>query len=41
MNASLGIWVFRVPEPGTRQARIVMAGIVVAGIGGVVIATMQ
>ncbi len=41
VNASLGIWVFRVPEPGTRQARIVVAGIVLAGIGGGVIATMR
>ena len=41
VNASLGIWIFRVPEPGTRQARIVVAGIVLAGLGGVVIATMR
>ena len=41
VNASLGIWIFRVPEPGTRQARIVVAGIVLAGLGGGVIATMH
>jgi glucose uptake protein len=41
VNASLGIWVFRVPAPGTRQARIVVAGIVLAGLGGGVIATMH
>jgi glucose uptake protein GlcU len=41
VNASIGIWLFRVPEPGTRQARRVMAGIVIAGIGGGVIAAMR
>jgi glucose uptake protein GlcU len=41
VNASVGIWVFHVPEPGTRQARKVLAGIVLAGIGGCVIAAMR
>jgi glucose uptake protein GlcU len=41
VNASVGIWIFHVPEPGTRQARKVLAGIVIAGIGGCVIATMR
>ena len=41
VNASLGIWIFRVPEPGTRQARIVVAGIVLAGLGGGAIATLR
>jgi glucose uptake protein len=41
VNASVGVWVFRVPEPGTRQARKVLAGIVLAGIGGCVIAAMR
>ena len=41
VNASVGIWVFHVPEPGTRQARKVLAGIVVAGIGGCVIAATR
>ena len=41
VNASIGVWVFHVPEPGTRQARKVLAGIVLAGIGGCVIATMR
>ena len=41
VNASIGIWVFHVPEPGTRQARKVLAGIVIAGIGGCVIAAMR
>src|SRR6201994_981320 len=39
--ATLGIWIFRVPEPGTRQARIVVAGIVLAGLGGGIIATLR
>jgi glucose uptake protein GlcU len=41
VNASIGIWIFHVPEPGTRQTRKVLAGIVIAGIGGCVIATMH
>ncbi|HWG15569.1 MAG TPA: GRP family sugar transporter [Streptosporangiaceae bacterium] len=41
VNASIGVWVFHVPEPGTRQARKVLAGIVLAGIGGCVIAAMR
>ncbi len=41
VNASIGVWVFHVPEPGTRQARKVLAGIVLAGIGGCVIAAMH
>ena len=31
VNASVGVWVFHVPEPGTRQARKVLAGIVWPG----------
>ena len=41
VNASIGIWVFHVPEPRTRQARKVLAGIVIAGIGGCVIAALR
>jgi glucose uptake protein GlcU len=41
VNASVGVWVFRVPEPGTRQAHKVLAGIVLAGIGGCAIAAMR
>ncbi len=41
VNASVGVWVFHVPEPGTRQAHKVLAGIVLAGIGGCVIAAMR
>ncbi|MEV7629495.1 GRP family sugar transporter [Actinoplanes sp. NPDC089786] len=41
VNAAIGIWVLHVPEPGTRQARRVLTGIAVAGIGGCVIAAMR
>ncbi len=41
VNASVGVWIFHVPEPGTRQARKVLAGIVLAGIGGCVIAARR
>lgn len=41
VNAGIGIWLFRVPEPGSRQARRVLAGIVIAGIGGGVIAALR
>jgi len=41
VNAGIGIWLFHVPEPGTSQARKVLTGIVVAGIGGCVIAAMR
>jgi len=41
VNAGVGIWVFHAPEPGTSQARKVLAGIVIAGIGGCAIAAMR
>jgi glucose uptake protein len=41
VNASIGIWVFHVPEPGTRQARRVLAGILLAGVGGCLIGTVR
>jgi glucose uptake protein GlcU len=41
VNAGIGIWLFHVPQPGTRQARRVLAGIVIAGIGGCTIAAMR
>jgi glucose uptake protein len=41
VNAAVGIWVFHVPRPGTRPAHRVMAGILIAGIGGCVIAAMR
>ena len=41
VNAALGIWLFHVPHPGTSQARRVLTGIAVAGIGGGVIAALR
>lgn len=41
VNASIGIWAFHVPRPGTPAARKVIAGIVIAGIGGCVIGAMR
>lgn len=41
VNAGIGIWFFRVPRPGTSQARTVLAGIVIAGLGGGAIAAMR
>jgi glucose uptake protein len=41
VNASIGIWFFHVPEPGTRQARRVLAGILLAGLGGCVIGALR
>ncbi len=41
VNASVGIWAFHVPPPGTPAARKVIAGIVIAGIGGCVIGAMR
>ena len=41
VNASIGIWAFHTPEPGTPQARKVLAGILIAGAGGCVIGAMR
>jgi len=41
VNASIGIWVFKTPEPGSRAARIALAGILIAGIGGGVIGAVK
>jgi glucose uptake protein GlcU len=41
VNASIGIWAFHVPKPGTPQARKVLAGILIAGVGGCVIGAMR
>jgi glucose uptake protein len=41
VNASIGIWAFHVPKPGTPAARKVIIGIVIAGIGGCVIGAMR
>jgi len=41
VNASVGIWVFRVPPPGSFAAKLVMTGILIAGAGGAVIGTLR
>ncbi len=41
VNASIGIWAFHAPEPGTPQARKVLVGILIAGAGGCVIGAMR
>ncbi len=41
VNASIGIWAFHVPQPGTSQARKVLVGILIAGAGGCVIGAMR
>jgi glucose uptake protein len=41
VNASVGIWVFKVPPPGSLAAKLVMAGILIAGTGGAVIGTLR
>ncbi|MGD0876080.1 MAG: GRP family sugar transporter, partial [Acidimicrobiales bacterium] len=33
VNASIGIWVFKVPPPGSRAARVALVGILLAGVG--------
>ncbi len=37
VNASIGMWVFKVPKPGSPASRRVLVGILVAGSGGVLI----
>jgi glucose uptake protein len=41
VNASIGIWVFKVPPPGSRAAKLAMAGILIAGSGGVIIGAFR
>jgi glucose uptake protein len=41
VNAGAGIWFFKVPPPGSRAARIALAGIVLAGVGGTVIGALH
>jgi len=41
VNASIGIWVFKVPPPGSRAAKLAMAGILIAGSGGVIIGALR
>ena len=41
VNAGVGIWVFKVPPPGSRAAKVASAGILLAGVGGTVIGAMK
>lgn len=41
VNAGVGIWVFKVPRPGTHAARTAIAGIVLAGVGGGIIGAIR
>lgn len=41
VNVSVGILVFKVPKPGSRAARVALAGIFLAGIGGVLIGNLR
>jgi glucose uptake protein len=41
VNASIGIWLFKVPPPGSVAAKLAMAGIVIAGSGGAVIGALR
>jgi glucose uptake protein len=41
VNASIGIWIFKVPQPGSRAARTAVTGILLAGVGGCVIGAMR
>ena len=41
VNAGIGMWVFKVPAPGTPAARRVLVGILVAGSGGVLIGVLK
>lgn len=41
VNASVGIWVFKNPRPGSRAAHIALAGILLAGIGGTVLGALR
>ncbi|MGO9754757.1 MAG: GRP family sugar transporter [Solirubrobacteraceae bacterium] len=41
VNASIGIWIFKVPEPGSHAARVALTGILIAGVGGCIIGAMR
>ena len=41
VNVSVGIFVFKVPKPGSHAARIALIGIMLAGIGGVAIGALK
>ena len=41
VNASIGIFVFKVPRPGSRAARVALVGILLVGVGGSVIGALR
>jgi glucose uptake protein GlcU len=41
VNASIGIWLFKVPPPGSRAAKLAVVGILIAGSGGAVIGVLR
>jgi len=41
VNAGVGIWLFKVPAPGSRAAKLTVAGILIAGAGGAIIGAMR
>lgn len=41
VNVSVGIFVFKVPKPGSHAARVALIGIMLAGIGGVAIGALK
>jgi glucose uptake protein len=41
VNAGVGIYVLKVPRPGSRPAHIALAGIVLAGVGGTAIGALR
>jgi glucose uptake protein len=41
VNASVGIFVFKVPKPGSKAARVVIVGISLAGVGGILIGSLR
>jgi glucose uptake protein len=41
VNVSIGIFVFKVPRPGSHAAKVALIGIMLAGIGGVAIGALK
>jgi glucose uptake protein GlcU len=41
VNTAAGIWIFKVPRPGSAAARLAIAGILLAGTGGAVIGALR
>ena len=41
VNASIGVWVFKVPPPGSWAAKLAMVGVLIAGSGGMIIGALR